>query len=263
VCASVVRPLVKLTDDSACGSLEEKRQESVNERGTRRHQQTRGKPGGEGHMAEIGFADLCRMRGKDACDRHAGPLQRWFRYEYPDTLRRFIGLKMSLYFAISWDKYPNMAMEIDKIDRKLLAELQRDGTLSVDQLSERVALSRNACWRRVKRMEEEGVITGRVALVDADKLGLGLSVFILVRTSNHDPDWLQKFRAAVTGFPEITGVYRMSGDLDYVLRARVADVKAYDRLYQRLIAKVALSDVSASFVMEEIKETTVVPMEVR
>ncbi|TIT58727.1 MAG: Lrp/AsnC family transcriptional regulator, partial [Mesorhizobium sp.] len=109
-----------------------------------------------------------------------------------------------------------MTLEIDEIDRKLLAELQRDGTLSVDQLSERVALSRNACWRRVKRLEEDRVITGRVALVDAEKLGLGLSVFILIRTSNHGPDWLQKFRAAVSGLPEIIGVYRMSGDLDYV-----------------------------------------------
>jgi len=156
-----------------------------------------------------------------------------------------------------------MMTEIDEIDRRILAELQRDGTLSVDQLSERIALSRNACWRRMKRLEEERIITGRVALVDADRLGLGLSVFILVRTSNHDPDWLARFRSAVTSFPEITGVYRMSGDLDYVLRARVADMKAYDRLYQRLIAKVPLSDVSASFVMEEIKETTVVPVEVR
>ncbi|MGE0502750.1 MAG: Lrp/AsnC family transcriptional regulator [Rhizobiaceae bacterium] len=156
-----------------------------------------------------------------------------------------------------------MASEIDTIDRRILAELQRDGTLSVDQLSARVALSRNACWRRVRRLEDDGVITGRVALVDAEKLGLGLSVFIIVRTSNHDPDWLARFRAAVTSFPEITGVYRMSGDLDYVLRARVADVRAYDRLYQRLIARVPLSDVSASFVMEEIKETTVVPVEVR
>lgn len=169
----------------------------------------------------------------------------------------------SLLSVVCWDKYPNMAHEIDTIDRRILAELQRDGTLSVDQLSERVGLSRNACWRRVKRLEDERVVTGRVALVDADKLGLGLSVFIIVRTSSHDPDWLSKFRAAVTSFPEITSVYRMSGDLDYVLRARVADVKAYDRLYQRLIAKVPLSDVSASFVMEEIKETTVVPLEVR
>jgi Lrp/AsnC family transcriptional regulator len=156
-----------------------------------------------------------------------------------------------------------MTGEIDTIDRRILAELQRDGTLSVDQLSERVGLSRNACWRRVKILEEGGVITGRVALVDAERLGLGLSVFIIVRTSNHDPDWLSKFRGAVVSFPEITGVYRMSGDLDYVLRARVADVKAYDRLYQKLIAKVPLSDVSASFVMEEIKETTIVPVELR
>jgi Lrp/AsnC family transcriptional regulator len=156
-----------------------------------------------------------------------------------------------------------MSIAIDEIDRRILAELQRDGSLSVDQLSERVNLSRNACWRRVKRLEEDRVITGRVALVDADKLGVGLSVFVIVRTSNHDPDWLRKFREAVVSLPEITGVYRVSGDLDYVLRARVADVKAYDRLYQRLIARVPLADVSASFVMEEIKETTVVPVEVR
>ncbi|QPC86444.1 winged helix-turn-helix transcriptional regulator [Mesorhizobium sp. NBSH29] len=156
-----------------------------------------------------------------------------------------------------------MTPQIDITDRRILAELQRDGSLTVDQLSEKVGLSRNACWRRVKRLEEDGVITGRVALVDAEKLGLGLSVFVIVRTSSHDPEWLAKFRAAVTSFPEIIGVYRMSGDLDYVLRARVSDVKAYDRLYQRLIAKVPLSDVSASFVMEEIKETTIVPVEIR
>jgi Lrp/AsnC family transcriptional regulator len=154
-----------------------------------------------------------------------------------------------------------MATKNDIIDRKILFELQRDATLSVDQLSERVSLSRNACWRRLKRLEDERYITGRVALVDAEKVGVGLSVFILVRTSHHDPEWLARFRAAVVSFPEIVGVYRMSGDLDYVLRARVADVKAYDRLYQRLIAKVPLSDVSASFVMEEIKETTVVPID--
>jgi Lrp/AsnC family transcriptional regulator len=182
---------------------------------------------------------------------------------YLATAKRFIGPNLSLKIAPCWDIHPKMADELDTIDRRILAELQRDGTLSVDDLSARVGLSRNACWRRMKRLEDERFITGRVALVDADKLGLGLSVFILVRTSNHDPDWLKRFREVVTGFPEITGVYRMSGDLDYVLRARVADVKSYDRLYQRLIAKVPLSDVAASFVMEEIKETTVVPVEVR
>lgn len=149
---------------------------------------------------------------------------------------------------------------MDQIDIRILSELQRDGTLSVEALSERVHLSRNACWRRVKALEEQGVLKGRVALVDPEAVGCGLSVFIFVRTDSHDPDWLQRFRQAVTGLPEITGVYRTSGDVDYVLKARVGDVKAYDRLYQQLIARVPLSDVSASFVMEEIKETTAVPL---
>lgn len=156
-----------------------------------------------------------------------------------------------------------MAHEIDTIDRRILAELQVDASLPVEQLAERVHLSRNACWRRVKLLEERGVIRARVALVDPEKLGFGLSVFILVRTSRHEPDWLKQFREAVTSLPEITGVFRMSGDLDYVLRARVSDVKAYDRLYQRLIARVPLTDVSASFVMEEIRDTTELPVLLR
>lgn len=150
--------------------------------------------------------------------------------------------------------------ELDEYDLNILRELQKDATLSSDSLSEKVHLSRNACWRRVKHLEEAGYIKGRVALVDAEKAGLGLSVIILVRTSSHDPEWLKKFRSAVKDFPEITSTYRMSGDLDYVLIARVSDVKAYDRMYQRLIEKVTLHDVSASFVMEEIKETTSLPL---
>jgi Lrp/AsnC family transcriptional regulator len=156
-----------------------------------------------------------------------------------------------------------MTLELDAIDRRILAELQRDASLSAEQLSQRVGLSRNACWRRVRMLEDSGVIAGRVALLDPEKLGYGLSVFMLIRTSSHEPDWLERFRAAVTSLPEITGIYRMSGDLDYVLRARVADMKAYDRLYQRLIAKVPLSDCAASFVMEEIRETTALPVQQR
>ena len=150
--------------------------------------------------------------------------------------------------------------DLDETDVRILSELQRDATLSVESLAERVHLSRNACWRRARMLEEKGLIKGRVAVLDAERAGCGLSVFVFVRTSNHDPHWLAKFRAAVTAFPEIVGVYRTSGDLDYVLKARVSDVKAYDRLYQRLIAKVPLADVSASFVMEDIKETTEIPL---
>lgn len=149
---------------------------------------------------------------------------------------------------------------LDEFDLKLLRELQRDATLSADLLAERIHLSRNAAWRRMRRLEDEGYIKARVAIADPEKLGLGLAVVIMVRTNSHDPDWLEKFRKGVTAMPEIVSVWRMSGDLDYVLRARVADMKGYDRLYQRLIARVPLADVSASFVMEEIKETTELPV---
>ena len=161
-------------------------------------------------------------------------------------------------------------ISINEFDLKILRELQRDATLTADLLAERVALSRNACWRRMKRLEEEGYIRRKVALVDdtpgvtrdrREKAGLGLMAIIMVRTANHDQDWLARFHAAVSTMPEITAAFRMSGDLDYVLHARVADVKDYDRLYQRLIAKVPLTDVSASFVMEEIKQTVELPLD--
>lgn len=149
---------------------------------------------------------------------------------------------------------------IDEMDRRILNALQRDASLSLDALGQQVHLSRNACWRRVRALEDAGVIKGRVALLDADKLGLGLTVYMLVRTNAHAPDWLEAFSKATRAMPEILGVARMTGDLDYLIRARVADMADYDRLYQRLIRRVPLSDVSASFVMEEIKETTALPL---
>ena len=153
-----------------------------------------------------------------------------------------------------------MPSELDNFDRAILRALQKDAAISMDALAERVALSRNACWRRVKRLEADGVLTGRTALIDPRMVGLGLSVFVLIRTNQHGPDWLRKFKSVVSEMPEIVGAHRMSGDLDYILRVRVADVPAYDRFYQRLIAKIELSDVSASFVMEDMKDTTVLPI---
>ena len=153
-----------------------------------------------------------------------------------------------------------MSVTFDDIDRRILGELQRDAAQNLESLGERVGLSRNAIWRRIKGLEEAGVITDRVALLDAAKLGVGLSVVMMIRTNQHDPKWLESFAKVTRAMPEIQGVYRMSGDLDYMVRARVADMAAYDALYQRLIRKVALSDVSASFVMEEIKETTALPL---
>ncbi len=149
---------------------------------------------------------------------------------------------------------------IDNTDQKILAELQRDCDLSLESLGERVNLSRNACWRRIRMLEEAGIIHRRVALLDAEKLGFGLTVFMQIRAAAHDAKWLDKFARATGAMREIQGVYRMTGDLDYLIRARVADMADYDRLYQTLISRVPMGDVSASFVMEEIKDTTELPV---
>ncbi|MEM6661535.1 MAG: Lrp/AsnC family transcriptional regulator [Pseudomonadota bacterium] len=151
-------------------------------------------------------------------------------------------------------------IDLDDLDRKILAALQVDADQPLEALGKQIGLSRNACWRRIKILEEAGVIKGKVALCDPDALGLGLTVFIAVKTDRHDETWLTQFTRAVEGIPEILGAYRTSGELDYLLHARIADVRAYDRLYQRLIRRVALKEVSASFVMEDVKETTALPV---
>lgn len=149
---------------------------------------------------------------------------------------------------------------LDDLDRSILRLLQKDATLSVDAVAEAVHLSRNACWRRIKRLEGDGIIARRVAIIDPESVDLAQSVAVLVRTDNHDPEWLERFRKAVREMPEISGAYRMSGELDYLLRVHVRDVRAYDRFYQRLIAKLPIANVSASFVMENIKDTTELPI---
>ncbi len=151
-------------------------------------------------------------------------------------------------------------MTISEIDLRILKLLQHDAAMSLDEIGEKVHLSRNACWRRIKALEASGVIKGRVAVLDAEKLGLPLVVMMMVRTREHNEEWAERFRSATRNMPEILGVYRMSGELDYLIRARVADMADYDRLYRTLIGRVALSDVSASFVMEEIKDTHCLPL---
>ena len=153
-----------------------------------------------------------------------------------------------------------MSQIIDETDRRILQLLQTDASLSVDDISAAVHLSRNACWRRIKALEQAGVIRARVALVDPAKVGVPLMAMVLIRTNAHDAQWMDQFQTALRALPEVVGAYRMTGDLDYVLRVRVADVPAYDAFYKRLPARISVSDISASFVMEEIKETTAVPL---
>ena len=150
---------------------------------------------------------------------------------------------------------------LDAIDRRLLAALQQDSNQSVSELADRVGLSKNPCWRRVRRLEDDGYIRRRVALLDASRLNCGLTAFIAVRTDRHNPAWSEAFSKAVADIPEIVGAFRMTGDTDYLLHAVVPDMNAFDALYQRLIARIDLSDVSSSFVMEEIKKTTELPLD--
>ena len=153
-----------------------------------------------------------------------------------------------------------MGIVLDGIDRRLLRELQADATISVADLAERVGLSQTPCWKRVKRLTDEGVIERRVALLDREKLDLGLVVFVSIRTARHDEAWLTGFAKGASALPEVVEFYLMSGETDYLLKVVVSDIAAYDRFYKRLIATAELGDVSSSFAMEQIKFTTALPL---
>jgi Lrp/AsnC family transcriptional regulator len=150
---------------------------------------------------------------------------------------------------------------LDRIDRKILAILQEDCTMPVAEIGKRVGLSTTPCWRRIQKMEEEGVIQRRVALVDPKKVRAGVTVFVAIRTNQHAEDWLEKFADAVNDLSEVVEFYRMSGEVDYLLRVVVPDIEHYDAFYKKLIGRVALTDVSSSFAMEQIKFTTALPLE--
>jgi Lrp/AsnC family transcriptional regulator len=150
--------------------------------------------------------------------------------------------------------------KLDGIDLKILKELQANAALPLADLAERVGVSQTPCWRRVQKLEQQGVIRKRVALLDRGQLNVGVTVFIAIRTSQHSLDWLESFGSAVRDIPEIVDVYRMSGEIDYLLRAYVPDIGSYDALYKKLITKIALTDVTSMFAMEELKSTTEVPL---
>ena len=151
-------------------------------------------------------------------------------------------------------------MKLDSIDNKILAILQVDAEQQISQIAEQVGLSTTPCWRRIQRMKEDGVITRQVALVDPKKVNVGVTVFVSVRTSTHTQKWFDHFRATVQAIPEVVEFYRMSGDVDYLLRVVVPDIAAYDAVYKRLISGTSLFDVSSSFAMEELKFTTALPL---
>ena len=150
---------------------------------------------------------------------------------------------------------------MDATDRKILAILQDDASLSVADIAARVNLSQTPCWRRIQKLTDSGVITKRVALVDPDALGLGLTVFVEIETGDHSKEWLGKFAAAIKEMPEVMEIYRMAGDVDYMLRITVPSMAAVDTFYQRLISLVPLKNVTSRFAMERVKYTTAYPVD--
>ena len=149
---------------------------------------------------------------------------------------------------------------MDKTDRKLLTLLQADSTLSIAQLADQVNLSQTPAWKRIQRLEANGIIERRVALLSPEKLGLGLTVFVSIEAGDHSPEWLERFAVAVSAFPEVVEVHRMAGDIDYMLRVVTRDIPAFDTFYKKLIAAVPLKNVSSRFSMERVKYTTELPL---
>ncbi len=149
---------------------------------------------------------------------------------------------------------------MDRIDRKILSVLQENAGLAVAEIAERVGLTTTPCWRRIQNLEKRGVIDRRVTLLNRDTLNLGVDVFVAIRTREHNVAWLDAFAAAVTEFDEVMELYRMSGEVDYLMRVVVPDIASYDAFYRRLIRKIDIQDVSSSFAMERIKYTTALPL---
>ena len=149
---------------------------------------------------------------------------------------------------------------MDAIDRRILAVLQEDASLAVAEVGQRVGLSSTPCWKRIQRLEADGVIQGRVAIVDQEKIGLGVTVFVSIETGDHSQEWLDRFAQVVGAMPEVMEFYRMAGDIDYMLRVVVTDIQGYDGFYKRLISAIPLKNVTSRFAMEKIKSTTALPI---
>jgi Lrp/AsnC family transcriptional regulator len=152
-------------------------------------------------------------------------------------------------------------MDMDAIDRKILVVLQQDASLSVAEIGHRVGLTSTPCWKRIQKLEAIGVIERRVAIVDQDKVGLGVTVFVSIETGDHSEAWLTQFAELVEAMPEVMEFYRMAGDVDYMLRVVVPDIHGYDLFYKRLIGAVTLKNVTSRFAMERIKSTTALPLQ--
>lgn len=149
---------------------------------------------------------------------------------------------------------------MDATDKKILHLLQMDASLTVKQIAEQIALSVTPCWKRIQKLEDTGIIRARVALLDPQKVNASVTVFVAIKTDQHSREWIERFNRAVDDLPEIMELYRMSGEIDYLLRVAVGSIEAYDQFYKKLIDRIELSNVTSSFAMEQIKYTTALPL---
>jgi Lrp/AsnC family transcriptional regulator len=252
---------MKILDDAATGFFAKTRNQSVNETRACASEHGQPKPRSLDEVLTVGLPYRIRVFQKIFLNHGGIPsLPHYNTGDFRESfslLGRPDPLTQQGYSPLAT---PRKSLELDNFDRKILTLLQKDASLSLADLSEAVGLSQTPCWKRVRRLETEGFIRGRVALVDRDRLGLGVTVFVQVRTSQHDAAWLSQFAQAVAALPEVVEFYRMSGEIDYLLKVVCADIADYDRVYKRLIAAAKLHDVSSSFAMEQIKYTTEIPV---
>ncbi|MCO5134261.1 MAG: Lrp/AsnC family transcriptional regulator [Phyllobacteriaceae bacterium] len=150
---------------------------------------------------------------------------------------------------------------MDRTDRKILSILQEDATMPVADIARKVGLSTTPCWRRIQKLEEDKVIERRVAVLNPGKVNVGVTVFVSIRTDKHNAEWLKRFSEVISKMPEVVGFYRMSGQIDYLLKVVVPDIAAYDAVYKRLVSDIEIEDVSSTFAMERIKDTMTLPLD--
>ncbi len=150
---------------------------------------------------------------------------------------------------------------MDDKDKKILTLLQEDAMMPVAEVASHVGLSTTPCWRRIQKLEEDKVIKKRVAILDPEKVNAGVTVFVSIKTDKHNEEWLKRFAEVIVKFPEVVGFYRMSGDIDYLLKVAVPDINAYDLFYKRLVSNIDIENVSSAFAMERIKDTTHLPLD--
>lgn len=212
--------------------------------------------GGAHQVLTVGLAYGLRVLGEKPVETHSMYRNRVAERPGCEVLAKSRLLRNN----ISQFKSIEKLCSVDKLDRKILELLQQNAELTAADIADRVGLSKAPCWRRIKKLQEDGVVKQTVALLDARALNVGTTVFVMLKTAKHNQAWFEKFVSVVRDIPEVTEIHRMSGDVDYLMRIVVPDIDAYDVVYKRLISAVEFLDVSASFALETIKYTTALPL---